>query len=224
MSLYMQVIGCAYTKQTIHYEVMLERFLYLRFESYEIEVFIMEKTMSATMSQTSEMTKLALLIALNCISAYIIIPLPFSQSPIALQTMIVNLTAFLLPPKKALLVMIAYIGIGMIGIPVFTGGTAGPGKMFGPTGGYIWGFAVAVWLMSLLKGKTYHFRRFSLVAIIVGIPVIYLFGAVQLQLVTHMTWEAVMVSGVLPFIPLDIVKCIAAATLARPIYKLFGAV
>ena len=39
------------------------------------------------------MTKMALMVAMNCISAYIIIPLPFSLSPIALQTLIVNLTA-----------------------------------------------------------------------------------------------------------------------------------
>ena len=178
------------------------------------------KTTSWT--QTEMLTRLALLIALNCISAYIIIPIPFSQSPIALQTLVVNLIAFLLPPKQACLTMLAYIGIGMIGVPVFTGGTAGPGKMFGPTGGYIWGFAVAAVLIAWLKGNHYDFKRFAAVAIVLGIPSIYLLGVVQLTLVTGMPWEAAVMSGVLPFIPLDIVKCLAAAALARPIYKLFG--
>lgn len=178
------------------------------------------KTTSWT--QTEMLTRLALLIALNCISAYIIIPIPFSQSPLALQTLVVNLVAFLLPPKQACLTMLAYIGIGMIGVPVFTGGTAGPGKMFGPTGGYIWGFAVAAVLIAWLKGKRYDFKRFAAVAIVLGIPSIYLLGVVQLKLVTGMPWEAAVMSGVLPFIPLDIVKCLAAAALARPVYKLFG--
>lgn len=178
------------------------------------------KTTSWT--QTEMLTRLALLIALNCISAYIIIPIPFSQSPIALQTLVVNLIAFLLPPKQACLTMLAYIGIGMIGVPVFTGGTAGPGKMFGPTGGYIWGFAVAAVLIAWLKGNHYDFKRFAAVAIVLGIPSIYLLGVVQLKLVTGMPWEAAVMSGVLPFIPLDIVKCLAAAALARPVYKLFG--
>ena len=160
------------------------------------------KTTSWT--QTEMLTRLALLIALNCISAYIIIPIPFSQSPIALQTLVVNLIAFLLPPKQACLTMLVYIGIGLIGVPVFTGGTAGPGKMFGPTGGYIWGYVVAVGLIAWLKGNHYDFKRF------------------QLKLVTGMPWETAVMSGVLPFIPLDIVKCLAAAALARPIYKLFG--
>lgn len=178
------------------------------------------KTTSWT--QTEMLTRLALLIALNCISAYIIIPIPFSQSPIALQTLVVNLIAFLLPPKQACLTMLVYIGIGLIGVPVFTGGTAGPGKMFGPTGGYIWGYVVAVGLIAWLKGNHYDFKRFAAVAIVLGIPSIYLLGVVQLKLVTGMPWEAAVMSGVLPFIPLDIVKCLAAAALARPVYKLFG--
>ncbi len=182
----------------------------------------MTQHMTKNETKTEMLTRLALLIALNCISAYIIIPIPFSQSPIALQTLVVNLIGFLLPPKRACLAMLVYIGIGLIGVPVFTAGTAGPGKMFGPTGGYIWGYVVAVGLISWLKGARYNFKRFAAVAIVLGIPSIYILGVAQLKFVTGMPWEAAIMSGVLPFIPLDIVKCLAAAALARPIYKLFG--
>ncbi len=171
--------------------------------------------------KTMEMTRLALLIAMNCVSAYMIIPLPFSLSPLALQTMIVNLVAFLLTPKQALITMFVYILIGLIGVPVFTGGTAGPAKMFGPTGGYIWGFMIAAALIAWLKGKTYSFKRYSLVSICVGIPVIYIFGALQLKFLTQMNWEAVLLTGVLPFVPMDIVKCLAAAVIARPLHRIF---
>lgn len=178
--------------------------------------------MDNSTNKTLEMTRLALLIAMNCISAYLIIPLPFSQSPIALQTLIVNLVAFLLTPKQAFITMFAYILIGLIGVPVFTGGTAGPAKMFGPTGGYIWGFLVASVLIAWLKGKTYNFKRFALVGVILGIPLIYLLGALQLKFLTGMNWEAVLLTGVLPFLPLDIVKCIVAAIIARPLYQIFN--
>lgn len=172
--------------------------------------------------KTMEMTRLALLIAMNCVSAYLIIPLPFSLSPLALQTMIVNLVAFLLTPKQAIITMFVYILIGLIGVPVFTGGTAGPAKMFGPTGGYIWGFMIAAALIAWLKGKTYSFKRYAAVSICVGIPVIYIFGALQLKFLTQMNWEAVLLTGVLPFIPMDIVKCLAAAVIARPLYRIFN--
>ena len=178
--------------------------------------------MDNSTNKTLEMTRLALLIAMNCISAYLIIPLPFSQSPIALQTLIVNLVAFLLTPKQAFITMFAYILIGLIGIPVFTGGTAGPAKIFGPTGGYIWGFLVAAVLIAWLKGKTYNFKRFALVGVIIGIPVIYLCGASHLKLLTGMNWPAVILTGVLPFIPLDIVQCLVAVVTARPLYKIFN--
>lgn len=201
---------------------MYETIKFSLFKYEQHEVYMMKKERKTTMAKTEMLTRLALLIALNCISAYIIIPIPFSQSPIALQTLVVNLVAFLLPPKQACLTMLVYIGIGLIGVPVFTGGTAGPGKMFGPTGGYIWGYVVAVGLIAWLKGNHYDFKRFAAVAVVLGIPSIYLLGVVQLKLVTGMPWEAAVVSGVLPFIPLDIVKCIAAAALARPIYKIFG--
>lgn len=177
--------------------------------------------MNKSINKTAEMTKMALLIAMNCVSAYIIIPLPFSLSPIALQTLIVNLVAFLLTPKQTFLVMTAYLLIGLAGLPVFTGGTAGPGKLFGPTGGYIFGFVVAAVIISALRGTEYNFKRYALVSIGLGIPVIYLLGALQLKFVTGMDWTAAITTGVLPFIPLDIVKCLGAAFLAGPIQRVF---
>lgn len=177
---------------------------------------------NSSMNKTLEMTRLALLVAMNCVSAYIIIPLPFSLSPIALQTLIVNLVGFLLPPKQAFITMLIYILVGLIGIPVFTGGTAGPAKLFGPTGGYIFGFMIAVTIIAWLKGNTYNFKRFALIGIYIGIPVIYIIGALQLKFLTDMNWEAVFLTGVLPFIPLDIVKCLVAAILAKPILKIFN--
>lgn len=178
--------------------------------------------MNSSVSKTAEMTKIALLVAMNCVSAYIVIPLPFSLSPIALQTMFVNLVAFLMTPRQTFMTMLVYILIGLAGIPVFTGGTAGPAKLFGPTGGYIFGFMVAAVLISLLRGGEYSFKRYSLIGVGIGIPVIYLLGALQLKFVTGMDWQAAVLTGVLPFVPLDVVKCLAAAFLAGPIHKVFS--
>ena len=182
----------------------------------------MINTKTASSYAAGRVTRLALLVAMNCISAYIIIPIPFSQSPIALQTLIVDLVAYLLPPRQAALVMGVYVAIGMIGVPVFTGGSAGPGKMFGPTGGYIWGYILAVAVVSFAKGKVYNFRRYALAGALLGLPIINGLGCLQLKLVTGMSWEAAFLSGVLPFIPLDIAKCLGAAALARPLRRALG--
>ncbi len=179
-------------------------------------------TNNAPVNKTAEMTKMALMVALNCISAYLIIPLPFSLSPIALQTLIVNLTGYVLNAKQAAMTMIAYLLIGLAGVPVFTGGSAGPGKLFGPTGGYLFGFLFTAVFLAATRGNKYSFTRYALLGCVIGIPLIYLPGFLQLKLVTGMTWEKAFLAGVLPFIPLDIVKCCAAAYLAGPINKAFG--
>ena len=170
--------------------------------------------------KTREMTKMALMVALNCISAYIIIPLPFSLSPIALQTLIVNLTGYILNAKQAAMTMAVYLLLGLAGVPVFTGGAAGPGKLFGPTGGYLFGFAFWAIALAYLRSKEYSFPKYALLGCVVGVPFIYIFGVVQLQLVTQMGWYKAIMTGALPFIPLDIVKCCAAAYIAGPINKI----
>lgn len=94
--------------------------------------------------------------------------------------------------------------------------------MFGPTGGYIWAYVAAAFLISYLKGPVYSFKRYAAVAIIIGIPVIYLGGVMQLKLVTGMPWSAAILTGALPFIPLDIVKALCAVLLAKTVQKLPG--
>lgn len=175
----------------------------------------------ASVNKTAEMTKMALMVAMNCVSAYIIIPLPFSLSPLALQTLIVNLTGYVLNAKQAFMTMLVYLLVGLAGVPVFTGGSAGPGKLFGPTGGYIIGFLVTAVFLAYFRGEKYNFKRYALLGCVIGIPLIYVFGVVQLKLITGMGWDKAILTGSLPFIPLDIVKCLAAAVIAGPINRIF---
>lgn len=176
----------------------------------------------ANVSKTAEMTKMALMVAMNCVSAYIIIPLPFSLSPLALQTLIVNLTGYVLNAKQAFMTMLVYLLVGLAGVPVFTGGSAGPGKLFGPTGGYIIGFLFTAVFLAYFRGEKYSFKRYALLGCVIGIPLIYVFGVVQLKLITGMGWDKAIMTGALPFIPLDIVKCLAAAVIAGPINRIFA--
>ena len=57
---------------------------------------------------------------------------------------------------------------------------------------------------------------------VVGIPVIYLFGVAQLNLLTGIGWEKAIITGALPFIPMDIVKCVAAAYITAPVQRAIG--
>ena len=170
---------------------------------------------SSSRTSTKDLTKMTLLTALLCISSYIIIPLPFSLASITAQTIIINLIAFLLKPKQAFTTVGLFLLIGLIGIPVFSGGGAGPAKLFGPTGGYLFGYLTAATAISLLRGKEFNMKKCIFLSIVVGMPIIYILGAGYMEFLTKMNFKALITTSVLPFIPLDILKCILAAFLAK---------
>lgn len=162
-----------------------------------------------------ELTVMGLMAALLSASSYITIPLPFSEAGITAQTMMVNLIGMLLGPGQTAAVFVVWILLGLAGMPVFSGGMGGPAKLFGPTGGYIFGFLAAAVLISLFSRRKKGIKAETAFAVGAGIPVIYLFGIAWTRILTGQPWSALVVQYVLPFIPLDIVKCFAAAALAK---------
>ncbi len=166
---------------------------------------------------TRDLTKMALFVALLCVSAYISFPLPFSPVPVTALTLVYLLLALTLTPKQTLIVGIVYTALGAVGLPVFTNGTGGLAKLVGPTAGYIWGFLLAYPLVSMFKGQTKNFLRYAAVAILISIPVTYATGVAGLMIVTKMPFEKALAVGVLPFIPGDIIKAVVAAWLASKI-------
>jgi biotin transport system substrate-specific component len=163
--------------------------------------------------KTRELTKMSICIALLCVSAYISFPLPFTPAMVTALTVMVNLIGLILTPKQSAIVMGVYILLGICGIPVFVGGTAGLGKVFGPTGGFILGFLVAAPVISLLKGKSNDIRRYLMITILVGMPIIYVFGVVGMIIVLKMNIVSALMAGVVPFVFGDVVKCIASSFL-----------
>ncbi len=169
---------------------------------------------------TQQITKIAMMIAFTSAMSYVRLPLPFSEAAITGQTLAVNMVALLLTPGEAFVTMFCYWLLGLVGAPVF-GGMAGPGKVFGPGGGYLLAFMVAVLLIAKLRGEKYHFGRYLLVTLLVGIFWIDGIGFLWLKMVTGMTWSAAFVAGVLVFAPLDIVKCVVACMVVKPLQKAF---
>jgi biotin transport system substrate-specific component len=92
----------------------------------------------------------SLVIALG---AQVAIPLPFTPVPVTLQTLAVLLAGCLLGGVRGSLAVIAYLGEGFAGLPVFSGGTAGIGHLLGPTGGYLVGFIPAACMAGLFAEK-----------------------------------------------------------------------
>ena len=167
--------------------------------------------------KTRNLTKMALCVAFLAISSYLAFPLPFTPAMVVGTTIIVNMTAFILKPNDAFLVVLAWLLIGAIGVPVLPGGSAGLGRLLGPTGGFYVCFAIAAWLMSKLLNGSNSFKRMVFLGIAVGMPIIYVGGCVSMYLVAHMDVWATLVAAVFPFIFGDVVKVLTGAFLATQI-------
>lgn len=149
--------------------------------------------------------KSAICISLLSATAYFVIPVP--PSGISLMTVMVNLIGLVLTPTQAGLSLISYVLMGLIGLPIFSGGTSGPGKIFSPTGGYYFGFILAAVLISLLKGKEFSFFRYSAVTILVGIPAQHIFAIIMMCIYgTDLKTAFLTIS--LPFILGDVIKAV----------------
>ena len=172
---------------------------------------------------TETMTKIALFVAILSISSYLVIPLPFTPLVLSMHTVMVNLIALLLKPRHAAYTILLYLMMGLIGMPIFSGGTAGPGKLFGPTGGFYFGFFFAVIVISILKGKKAHFIRYMLVTIGAGLPIQHIFAILFMCFHNGFQIQSAFFTVSLPFILGDIIKCIVASMLGAAMNKVLNA-
>jgi biotin transport system substrate-specific component len=165
------------------------------------------------MESTKKITMVAMCVAFCCISAYITFPLPFTPGMVTAVTLAFGVTAFVLPPKETALAICLYLALGAIGIPVLPGGTAGLGRILGPTGGFYLAWPVAYYLVSLLKGRSISFKRYAVMNIVIGIPLTYLGGLISMMMLMDVDLMAGLAMAVLPFIPGDVMKSLGAAFL-----------
>lgn len=131
----------------------------------------------------------------------------------------INLTALCLKKRDALLSVLLYIFMGIIGLPVFSGGTAGLSKLLSPVGGYYFSFAVAVFLMSRFKGRTPDLKKYLTVTLFIGIPVEHIFAVGFMCIISKTDLWAAFTAVSLPFIVGDIIKAFASSVIAVPLNK-----
>ena len=137
-----------------------------------------------------------------------------------MQTFFVLLAGALLGKKLGSLSQAGYLLIGIFGVPVFTGGLYGFARLFGPTGGYLMGFVLAAYVIGKLLGNDNEASFTKIVAaMLVGLAILFTTGTIQLSIVMHIPLQKAVALGVLPFIPGDIIKLLAAATIYQRAQK-----
>jgi biotin transport system substrate-specific component len=99
---------------------------------------------------------------LTALAAQVVIPL--YPVPITGQTFAVLLAGALLGSRLGALAMFAYLVEGASGLPFFRGGSAGVGYMMGATGGYLFAYPVAAYVVGLLAERGWDRRYISAAA------------------------------------------------------------
>lgn len=179
----------------------------------------MEKSKINIRQTTIEITQIAVCAALLCVLSPLSIPTAFNIA-FTLQVLAVILIALILKPLQALAAQVIYTIIGIIGLPVFAGYQSGFGAIMGPTGGFIIGFIIASFFVSLLKGKDngkWTIVRYILTAVIIGIPCIYLPGILGFMNFSGKDFATSFKLVAATFISVDLIKCVAASLIALPV-------
>lgn len=169
-----------------------------------------EKVLAKVLRRLIAVAAFVILITLG---ALIRIPLPFTPVPITLQTFFVLLSGALLGSAWGAVTQLAYICLGMSGLTVFTSTGAGLFYLFGPTGGYLFGFILAsLFIGGLIKQAKNNF--FLVLGLFCAGDVILLSsGVLWLKVILGGSLSKLLLIGFFPFVVGDLLKAVIAASI-----------
>lgn len=147
------------------------------------------------------------------------VAVPLWPVPITGQTLAVLLVGGTLGAARGTLSMLLYAVLGIVGLPIFSDGSAGFGVIAGPTGGYIVGFVFAAAFTGWLAQRSWDkkFLRAAL-SFLGGTVVTFVFGLSWLAIDLHLSLEQTLQGGLYPFIIGGIVKALIAAALIPSVW------
>ena len=170
---------------------------------------------------TYQLTLTAVMAAVICVLGPISMAIPISPVPISLASMAVYLAVTVLGMKLGTLSCLIYLLLGLVGLPVFSGGSAGAAKLFGPTGGYLVGYLFLALIAGAFVGRYTENKwksiAFAALGMVLGTMVLYALGTAWLAYSAGMDFQAALWAGVIPFIPGDLVKMVIAVLLGSAV-------
>ena len=160
---------------------------------------------------------------LTVVAAQVSIPLPFTPVPFTLQPMVVLLGGAALGARLGMSSQILYLALGIAGLPVFAASPILPqgfSRLVGPTGGYLMSYPLAAFVTGYLAQRGFD-RRYltSVLAMVAGLAIIFSCGVLWLAFGTHVGLASAIGTGLVPFIPADIIKVFLAATILPAAWK-----
>ena len=178
---------------------------------------------------------IALFAAIICVGCFIRIPL--GVIPIVLQNALCILCAVLLGGVIAGAPAALFLLAGLIGLPVYSGGSGGIAVWLGPTGGFLIGYFLGAVAAGFIAGKpSVSEKKLTLkvairvsVAVVAGLVILYIPGVIRFSYWATAAGKVpadktalayTMGACVIPYIPGDILKAVIAIPVAlklRPV-------
>ena len=163
----------------------------------------------------------ALFAALTAVGAFLQIPV--KPVAITLQFLFTAMAAILLGRRYGALSQLVYVALGLVGLPVFTNG-GGLGYVFQPSFGFLLGLIPCAWVIGYLSRKrdSAVWAAFSCCA---GLAVLYLIGVPYMALILNvylgkgLGLKAILMAGMVPFLPGDAMKIAVAAAVCPVLRK-----
>ena len=177
----------------------------------------------------------ALFAAIICVGCLIKIPL--GVIPVVLQNMLCILCAVLLGGIWAGIPTALFLLAGLIGLPVYSGGSGGIAVWLGPTGGFLPGYLLGAVASGFIAGRpSVKEKKITLkntirisLAVIAGMVLLYIPGVIRFSYwataagkvpVEKTALMYTLTACVIPYIPGDILKTVIAVLVAlklRPV-------
>jgi biotin transport system substrate-specific component len=182
---------------------------------------------------TTRVLPILIFATLTALSGQWKVELPFSPVPVNAQTLAVLLAGVALGSRRGALALLGYIGAGLLGLPVFVGGTSawrvaagGVPVIVGPTLGYLIGYVAAAFVVGWLVERGWGRQPLALFDVLVlGNLIVDACGVFWLLRFVHGGVPAAIVAGVLPFLAGDLLKLVlltAGISLARRLAAVLG--
>lgn len=166
---------------------------------------------SAGVDKTRNLALIAVFAILNGVCAWITVP---GAVPLTMQSFAVYLTYLMLGAGRGMASVGSYLLLGVLGLPVFSGGTAGIGILIGKSGGYMLGWLVMGLLLWCAERLGEKGGRLKIFALLLGTAVSYALGAAWFLTVytepAALDVSRVIVMCVLPFLLPDMLKLFLA--------------
>lgn len=126
--------------------------------------------------------------------------------PINLALVSAYLTGMVFTPLWALISMGIYLGLGALGLPIFSGFTGGLDILLGESGGYLLGYLVIALLISFAQKISEEKLRYTLIAAMLGLLACYAMGTAWFMHVNQATFEQSAIICITPFVLPDLGK------------------